>query len=73
MISDELPDKLPVFSSPEEARAYWHNETPAERIRAMQMMNREKYGDEIFDRPMPRVLDIETPDYTIRMWMHRKE
>ena len=71
MVSDDFPNSLPVFSSREEERAYWLSKTPGERMWAIQLTNREKYGDAACDAPLARVLEVETPEYVMRMWLHR--
>jgi len=70
-LSDDFPNSLPVFSSHEEEQNYWLSKTPWERIQALQLMNREKYGDAAYDAPLAHRLEIETPNYVIRMWLHR--
>lgn len=63
MVSDDFPISLPVFPSPEEEREYWLSKTPWERIQAILLMNREKYGDAACDAPMERVLWIGTREH----------
>ena len=55
-MSDISPDEPLDLNRDHNDRAYWRSRTPAERWACMMHLNRLKYGDEAFNRPMEKVL-----------------